>query len=485
MVEKSGVTVAFRLARQRCAGASGADDQLESLCELLWALARIGDRDATVRVADRLVRATVDAPSESGNWNPPAIAQKLAGVGLFDQAEQLIAALPHGWSWGEAQGTLAQLLVGAGDTPRAERIVDAITDVGPRSNALIELVDPLTEAGDRVAARRATQRAQESIAAETYSEDQARKLNHLTQVLLADYPAEARQVARRAEEFAAGVSDPSGRDRARSSAVHALALTGQFDRAERLIAGITDQSVRESSVLKLACALGDAGDFDRGLRLAATITDVGMRGTTQEQLVRSLARAGEFGRAKATAAVIESPSARADALGELAGALSAAGDRAGAGPVVDEAEEAALAIGYPASRGMARHWLVEELIDAGDFALAERTARRAADPAHELGRVGRAMAEAGDRAGARRVLDLAEPHAMAITEPDARAWALSSLADDLAVAGAVEHAVRVLVEATGTGPWYRALGTAAVVAPDAVRSLAEDVLGASRPVRRG
>ena len=153
--------------------------------------------------------------------------------------------------------------------------------------------------------------------------------------------------------------------------------------------------------------------------------------------------------------------------------------------MVDDAEEAALAVGYPATRSMVRHWLVEELIDAGDFELAERTALKATDPAHELGRVGRAMAEAGDRAGARRVLDQAEPFALAVTDPESRAWALSSLADDLAVAGAVEDAVRVLVEATGTGPWYRTLGTAAVVAPDAVRALAEDVLGATGPVRRG
>jgi hypothetical protein len=415
VVENLDVTAALRLARQRCAVASVVEDEMEALCELLWALDTVGDREALARVAARLAQAAVDEPSESGNWDPSAIAQRLAGVGLFDQAEQLIAAIAQGQNWGEAQGTFARLLVGAGDIPRAERIVDAIADVGPRSNALIELVRPLTEADDRVAALRAAQRAQESIADEPYPEDQARKLNHLAQVLLENYPAEAQGVARRAEEFAAGVSDPQSRDSAHSSAVHALALTGQFDRAERLIAEITDRSVRESSVLKLACALGNAGDFDRGLRLAATITDVRTRGTTQEQLVRSLALAGEFERAKAIAAVIESPSARADALGELAGAL----------------------------------------------------------------------AEAGDRAGARRVLDQAEPFALAVTDPESPAWALSSLADDLAVAGAVEDAVRVLVEATGTGPWYRALGTAAVVAPDAVRALAEDVLGATGPVRRG
>ena len=313
MVENSDVTVALRLARQR----SGVEDEIEALCELMWALDTVGDRDTMVRVADRLMRATVDEPSESGNWNPPAIAQKLAGVGLFDQAEQLIAAIPHGENWGEAQGTLATLLVGAGDLPRAERIVDAIADVGLRSNALIELVAPLTEAAT-AAALRSAQRAQESIAAEPYPEDQGRKLNHLAQVLRENYPAEAEQVARRAEGFAAGVNDPYGRDSAHSSAVHALALTGQFDRAEQLIAGIAHRSVRDSSVLKLASALGNAGDFDRGLRLAATITDVSTRSTTREQLVGSLARAGEFARAKATAAGIESPGARADALGELA-----------------------------------------------------------------------------------------------------------------------------------------------------------------------
>lgn len=458
---------------------------MEALCELLWALETVGDREALARVAARLAQAAVDEPSGSGNWDPSAIAQRLAGVGLFDQAEQLIAAIPQGQNWGEAQGGLAMLLVGAGDIPRAERIVDAIADVGPRSSALIELVRPLTEADDRVAALRAAQRAQESIADEPYPEVQARKLNYLAQVLLENYPAEAERVARRAEEFVAGVSDPQSRDSAHSSAVVALAVTGQFDRAERLIAEITDRSVRESSVLKLAWALGNAGDFDRGLRLAATITDVRTRGKTQEELVRSLALAGEFERAKAIAAVIESPSERADALGELASALATAGDRAGAGAVVDDAEEATLAVGHPATRNMARHWLVEQLIDAGDFELAERTALRTTNPAFELGQVGRAMAEAGDRAGARRVLDRAEPIALAVTDPESRAWALYSLADDLAVAGAVEDAVRVLVEATGTGPWYRTLSTAAVVAPDAVRALAEDVLGATGPVRRG
>jgi tetratricopeptide (TPR) repeat protein len=377
------------------------------------------------------------------------------------------------------------MLAQAGDLRRAERTADAIAEADHRSTAWIELVSPLTEAGDRAGALRAAQRARESIAAVDNPGVQVRMLDHLVQVLVLDgYPADARRVVDRVEDIVLTATDPHDRDWAYASAVHALTHTGQFDRAEQLIPRIIDRSPRDTALLKLSVGLGASGDFDRGLRLADTITSVDTRSTAQGEQVRLMAEAGDFERARSTAATVASPSSRADALADLAGAMAAAGDRAGAGPVVRDSERVAATIEHPATRSLVRSRLVDELIDAGDLKQAEATALTAVggrDSDSGLGGLARAMTRAGDLAGARRILARAEPFATSITEPDARAWALSSLAEDFLAAGAADDAVRLLVEATGTGPWYRTLSTAAGVAPHAVQALAEDILTEELP----
>lgn len=488
------LATALRLARHRWACMSaenrdaeaGGGDPHEALDELLSALDKTGDREAVARVADllRQAAAQVDQDSDSGACELVMIVQTLAGVGQVDQAEQLIAAVPDPRTQGQAQSLLAQLLAMKGDFPRAEHTINAITDADLRSTAWIQLVSPLTEAGDRTAALRAVQRAEEAIAG-TDAGEQSSKLNHLVQALLPDGdPAVVQRIAIQAEEVALTLSDPHDHDWECVSAVYALALTGQFDRAEHLIPGIADRAPRELAMLKLVDGLAGAGDFDRGLRVAAGITDADTRSNAQGQLVGSLAEAGDVARAEATAAAITSPSARATALNRLAGALIEAGDQAGARPVVQDAERAVATIEHPATRSLTRQRLVQTLIEAGDFEQAELTALAAiegSDPDFDLNRLAEGMIDAGDLIGARRVVELAEPFAVAITDGDARAWSLSSLAANYFAVGATDDAVRLLVDATGGGPWYRTLSTVAAVDPDAIRAVAEDLLNEETP----
>ena len=485
LIDMTDLTTALRRARRRNADESAyqdVEDRIEGLSELLSALDKIGDRHRAGPVADRLVRAAAGIDQESDGATGPLIevVQTLAGVGLVDTAERFIATIRHPQDQGATQSNLVAMLANAGDLGRAERIAAAIDDAEARSDAWIGLVGSLTEAGDRAGARRAVQRAEESIAAVSDYGGPVRRLNHLVQVLVAHgYPDDARRVADRAEEVARTVTDPRDHAWALGSAVHAWCFVGEFDRAERLIPGIVDRSARETALFKLSVGRGAAGDFDRGLSIADQLADVGDRSSAQGELVRLMAQAGDFERARSTAAVIASPSARAGALGDLAGALAAAGDQAGSRPVAQAADQVAGDIAYPTTRSLARSGLVEELVEAGDFEQAAATALvpvEGDNPAGDLGCVARGMIQAGDLAGARRILARAEPFALADTGPDTRAWALSSLAADLFAADAADDAARSLVESTGTGPWYRCLSAAAVIAPRAVQDLADDIL---------
>ena len=475
--------LALRLAHHRweCTSAdhrkawSGGEDANEALDELMAALHQIGDEDAVARVADLFMQAAarVDHDTDSGSWELVMIVQSLAGVGQVDRAEQLIAAVPDVRTQGEAQSLLARLLVLKGDVPRAERTVAVIVEADLRSTAWLELVPWMS--GDPA---RGLREAEESIAL-TDPGDQPGKLNHLAQTLLPGHADQARRVAARAADIALTLTDPHDRDWGRMAAVAALALTGQVERAEQIIPTIVDRSPRELAMFKLVVVLGETGDFDRGLRVADGITDADTRSNAQRHLVGPMAETGNTQWATATASAITSPSDRAKGLADLAGALVEAGDVAGSRPVVEDAERANVAIEHPATRRLSRQHLVRTLIEAGDFEQAELTAVAAVegrDPDFDLNRLAEGMIAAGHPDGARRVIDLAASFAAAITEPSSRAWSLTSVAANYFAVGAVDEAVRVLIEASGGGPWYRTLAKAAIIDPDAVHAVAEDVL---------
>lgn len=470
---------------------SGVEDSIEELSELVRALDKIGDRPLVGRVADRLVQVAADIDrdweEDATELNLGSVVTVLAEVGQVDRAEQIASAIPDQRVKGALQGELAQELLAAGDFGRAEQIVDAIEDAELRSAALIDVMRSLIEAGDPGEIRRVAQRAQECIATIADVDVKVSRLAQLVRALISGgYPTEARQIADQIEKIAFSVTDPDVRDSARASAVQALVFVGEFDRAEQLIPGIGDQFARQSATFGLAKSLGAAGDFDRGLRLAAGIATAESRSSAQEQLAKSMAMSGDFARAESTASAIESLSAQSRALGVLTGAMAAAGDRAGSQRVARRAERILSEIDHPVMRTLVRQDVVEALIDAGAVEEAERIAfagSEARDWTGDRDRLPRALADAGDLAGARRVIDRATPFALAMTDPDSRARTLNWLVDDLIAVGAADDAVRLLVEATGVGAWYLTLSTVAALEPEAVRVLADDVLSEEVPSR--
>ncbi|HST85887.1 MAG TPA: hypothetical protein VLL08_29385 [Kineosporiaceae bacterium] len=453
------------------------------LCKLLEALHTIGDRRAVERVSERLIQGVshIDLGAESAAGELAAVVGTLVRIGRIDQAEQIALRITHPWNQGEVYASMARAFTLTGDLPRAERAVNAILDADTRSNAWIDLVSALIEVRDLSRALRTAQSAWESIAACTESEIQPRKQHHLLQVLdgggrwakprVAGEAAKAVQAAEAAETL----TDPCDRDRGYVSAIFALLVTGQRDRAADLIPRIADQSFGKAALLGLA----SVDDFDERLRLAAEITDPEARSTAHKDLVDLMAEVGEFERAELTVTSIEVPFSRADALIRLAGFMALTGDRASAREMLQDAERVAAAIVEPALRKFIREYVVEVLIDIGDFEQAEITALAVAEecgPVIMLSGLAWEMAKAGDLAGARRVVERAEPFTAASTDPTRRAWGFNWLAQVMVATGNLDDATRLLWEAIPVEPWYDTVATVAAVAPDAVRAVAEELL---------
>jgi tetratricopeptide (TPR) repeat protein len=484
------LTTALRIARRRhllgdeatSPDGPAVRDAIGPLIDLIEALTSIGDRSAVTAIADLLVRVSgtdIEQTSDGEDGGLSDVAHALGRCGELDQAERFAATVSHPLDRDLVWIGLVIALTETGDLARAERTAEAIVEPDSRSSALIDLARLRARAGDSAGARRNALRARECITAIAETEGHTEQLNYLAQALLAlDETEEARQVAGEAAAVAARVTDPHDPDWASVHAVHALALTGDFDRAEQLLAGITDEYARATALVKLVDGLGRAAEIDRALAAVAT-ADADTRESALVRLVRNLIQAQDFVRAESIISFLPGPRSRADVLGELASALATAGDPGPARKLVEEAQRVAATIDDPITRSFVRHEFVNNVIGSGDLDLAEIVVLAEAesqDPVNELNRLARAMIDIGDRAGARRLIERTAQLAFESAAPQAGAWDLCLLAENLQAVGDTERALRALIEATRTGLWFRTLAAAAILDPDAVRAVAKDVL---------
>ena len=488
------LTTALRIARRRHLLGDEAtspdgppvQDATGTVIDLLAALTSIGDRSAVTAIADLLVRMSgtdIEQTSDDEEGDLSDVGAALGRCGELDRAERFAATVCHPLERDSVWIGLVIALTETGDLARAEQAAEAIVEPDSSSSALLDLARLLARAGDSAGARRNALRARELITVIAETVDRMQQLNYLAQVLLAlNEMEEARQVAAEAAEIAASATDPQDPDWASVYAIHALALTGEFDRAEQVMAGITDESARGTALVKLVDGLGRAAEIDRALAAIATADatiDADDREAALVRLVRNLIQAQDFVRAESIISALPAPRSRADALGELAGALAAAGDPGPARRLAEQAQQVAATIDDPITRSFVRNEFVDTVIGSGDFDLAEIVVLAEAESQNEvseLNRLARAMIDGGDRAGARRLIERTAQLAFEPGAPRAGSWDLSLLAENLHAVGETERAQRALIEATRSGLWFLTLAAAATVDPDAVRAVATDVL---------
>jgi tetratricopeptide (TPR) repeat protein len=319
-----------------------------------------------------------------------------------------------------------------------------------------------------------------------------------------------------AENFVRTFTKPGTQGTLLAALAAALADTNENERAEAVAASIADPYWKIQAITIVAEALAACG-HDRVVRLAdlAVTSAAALHPHSQVQALTALAkalaaagdrdRAGEFaGRALTAAAAIPQPFRQAQALTAMAKALAAAGDRdravelaelawttttnapttttanlyAEQGPALaaavevlanadelERAQEHAIAmlaipwVGRPCQE-RAFTAVMDALTATSDHARARTVATSIPDPywtALALATSANVLADGDDREQASRLADLAYAAATTVSDRDARADALTTLASAFAASGEYDRAQAVATSITNPSAQARAL----------------------------
>jgi tetratricopeptide (TPR) repeat protein/transcriptional regulator with XRE-family HTH domain len=472
--------------------------QAEALTEAAENLAIAGQHDRAARAANRaeaIVRSTTDPARRAHALSE--VAETLAATGQYDRAARtavcaVMAArsVPDRTQRAQALTRLAELLTKSGRYDYAGELIQAIPDAGYREQAAARIARALADAGQ-------PGKADALLRSAAIGDAQAYMKRRIAQLVGAaanndeDDPYEL-----------AGFVDPEWRAKARSRAAEILVESGALDQAiDR--AGTTPRR-NAGTIIKAAIVLAEAGKYDRARELAQATGDLEWRGAILAKLSEALAVAGHYDKAEATAMRIGNPPWRARACAHVSEMLAAEG-------LLDRAESLARSIG-------ARPWRTEALSHVAEALAAaalpdraeslaglvpERTRR-----ARVLGYVAEALGKSGkrDRAYqvARRIRDLfpasaeSDQHAqvraqlavaleaagrhhqaaeiaLSITGPAQQSEALARMTRILSARGEIPAAKRLLATAWTTGTWTTPLAAAALLAPEAIADLADDI----------
>jgi len=422
----------------------------EAMARLAAAVAASGDRALAARLADEseALAGKISDPASRAN-TVAELAALLAAAGdhartarLAGEAEALarrIAAKRRAWNSAGRSICLVGALAACGDHDRAEALARQLTDPGPRADAWASLLTAVAQAGDHARAARLAGEAEaftSQVADPRYGyqgEPQA-----LQAVLMA--------------RLVKAVAASGDHDRAARMASRAEALTGQITKPYSQLLAVAD----------LADAVAASGDRVRAARLAekadTLIRQLDFDGRTEPmvRLAKVAAASGDhawaarlIAEATGYARQVTDPEWGAEPMAQVAEAAALAGDRALAARLAGEAEALIGQITYSSSRERALAGLVEAVVAVGDLNRAEALAAQLTSPrehAEALALLVAAVAAAGDRGRAARLAGQAETLIGQVSEPWARAAALTTLTGAVAAADQ-DRAVRLAVEA--------------------------------------
>jgi tetratricopeptide (TPR) repeat protein len=429
-----------------------------------------------------------------------AVARMAAQAGDTDRAERLaheietmsrINTIPHRRELAAEAHALAEALAQAGDVDRAEAVARTIT-----GRAMAYEQKKALEGVAEVAARAGNVDRAESLA-RTMSDlvGQATVLERVTRVV-----AQVGDVDR-AESLARNIPTPrtratplvnAAKAAALAAAASAVAQAGDADRAreiaceaEAVARPIHNVALRAEVLTDVAEALAQAGDADRAGDIVRKVEAEAQaliggfeQATALESVAGMAARLGDADRAEALARTITDPDRQAPALARVARGVAQVGD-------VNRAESLARTVTDPRWQAWALTGVARALAQAGDIDRAEAVARdaeamagAAINPgprarARALASVAETVAQAGD-------VDRAEALARTITDPDRQAWALAAVARHAGTA----RARPLIARALRLGTWHTAADVLAVLLPDALTVVADELLAGQRAAPR-
>ncbi|MFJ9820752.1 hypothetical protein ACIRU3_36895 [Streptomyces sp. NPDC101151] len=466
-----------------------------------------GHVDGLARDAEAVAR-TITSPFLRAQALRTA-AEVVARAGDAARAETMARTITGSFSQAGALRTVAEVVARAGDAARAETMARTITDPHEQALALTEVAAALARSGD---VGRAEELVHEAEAVTRTTADP----EMLGPVLAALAAALARAGdAERAEAVARTITDVDSRAEALKTVAEVVARAGDAARAEIMARTITDPHEQALALMEVAAALARADEADRAEALVRTIIGVHSRSGALAEVVGAVARAGDVDYAEAVARSFAGPGLRGLALARLAEVVARAGDVLRAEDLACEAEAAVRSNPDPYVRVLDMAVLAEALVRAGDMERAENLAHkaearalaipepeqrvpavlataevlarlgnvdRAEELAHEANTVartiaaqewrGETLAEVAETMAKLGDIDRAEAMARAIDVPEQHASALAKVARQAGTA----RSSRLIAQALRLGTWQTAADALAVVQPDVLTVVADDLL---------
>ncbi|GIJ13118.1 hypothetical protein Van01_63320 [Micromonospora andamanensis] len=430
---------------------------LEALAVLSVRRNELQDRNKSIPPALPAVWATISRPVRAGHLArsidyPDFRAEALAGVGqaivrrgespdaAFEFAEE--AALAAELAWPDGVPAMAVRIAEIGLFARAERLIREIADPAVRADGLAVIA---ATAPDR---DKALTLCREAVALARDSADPDSGYSTLIKVagkLLAHgdhrgaeaLTCEATSMARNLDNYS----------RCLALAEIAMARTAMGDHddgrpliadAELAVAEITDIRLRHFGFQRIIAAAVEIGDVAWAVRIVESEDAQQLKDHLQDCLVRAAAAAADFGSAERAASAISAAADRRQALVHAAGVAAREGDLAWAEQFAEAAEHAARTEQGQKARARALTEVAAVVAAAGDDLRAkelalevEQLARMSDDPAeriYERACLAQALAETGDPETARCMFTEMADVLQRITDGETVAWKAKHLA---------------------------------------------------------
>lgn len=278
---------------------AGEDELIRALIKIAQSMAKAGQTDrvlATFNIALQFSQKISDRDLQS--WATTEIAIGLARVGQFDQALQVAERIwipPQFDRQSYAYAEIAIAMARAGQYDQALQVIEKASDASLRTYGFSSIVEAMAVAGER---ERALNISDQALQAAKSIKDEKERSSALAEVAIA--MAKAGQFDK-ALQIAKDVSDKylARNSYALSGIVKEMAKVGQFDRAQQIAKGIKDGEFRASALVGIVEGMAKAGQFDKAIQVSQGVKDgdktIQKRSLGLSCIAAAMAKAGQPG----------------------------------------------------------------------------------------------------------------------------------------------------------------------------------------------
>lgn len=245
---------------------AGEDELIRALIKIAQSMAKAGQTDrvlATFSMALQFSQKISDKDLQS--WATTEIAIGLARVGQFDKALQVAERIwipPQFDRQSYAYAEIAIAMARAGQYDQALQVIEKASDASLRTYGFSSIVEAMAVAGER---ERALNISDQALQAAKSIKDEKERSSALAEVAVA--MAKVGQFDR-AQQIGKGIKDGEFRASALVGVVEGMAKAGQFDKAIEVSQGVKDgdKTIQKRSLglSRIAAAMAKAGQPGSG-----------------------------------------------------------------------------------------------------------------------------------------------------------------------------------------------------------------------------